>query len=54
LASLILAAATGPHPVTEFPQIFVAHPEDAGKRIDQFLVAELPQTSRARVQQLIS
>jgi 23S rRNA pseudouridine1911/1915/1917 synthase len=40
--------------VTEFPQIFVARPEDAGKRIDQFLVAELPQTSRARMQQLIS
>ncbi len=28
--------------------------EDAGKRLDQFLVAHLPETSRARVQQLIA
>ncbi len=28
-------------------------PEDAGKRLDQFLVAKLPEVSRARVQQLI-
>jgi 23S rRNA pseudouridine1911/1915/1917 synthase len=50
----IVSVAIDHHPVTEFPQIFVACPGDAGKRIDQFLVAELPQTSRARVQQLIS
>ncbi len=29
-------------------------PEDAGRRLDQFLVAHLPDVSRARVQQLIS
>ena len=28
--------------------------QDAGKRLDQFLVAQLPETSRARVQQLIA
>ena len=28
--------------------------EDAGKRLDQFLAAHLPETSRARVQQLIA
>jgi 23S rRNA pseudouridine1911/1915/1917 synthase len=32
---------------------FHAAKEDAGKRLDQFLVAHLPDTSRARVQQLI-
>ncbi len=34
-------------------QSFAAAPEDAGKRLDQFLVAHLPEVSRARVQQLI-
>jgi 23S rRNA pseudouridine1911/1915/1917 synthase len=29
-------------------------PEHAGKRLDQFLVAQLPDTSRARIQQLIA
>jgi 23S rRNA pseudouridine1911/1915/1917 synthase len=29
-------------------------PEHAGKRLDQFLVSQLPETSRARVQQLIA
>ncbi len=33
---------------------FQAKPEDSGKRLDQFLVAQLPDTSRSRVQQLIS
>jgi 23S rRNA pseudouridine1911/1915/1917 synthase len=33
---------------------FQATPEDSGKRLDQFLVAQLPDTSRSRVQQLIS
>ena len=32
---------------------FTATGEDAGKRLDQFLVAQLPEVSRARVQQLI-
>ncbi len=38
----------------EFP-IFISVPaEHAGKRLDQFLVAQLPEVSRARVQQLIA
>jgi 23S rRNA pseudouridine1911/1915/1917 synthase len=36
------------------PIIIFATAEDAGKRLDQFLVAHLPETSRARVQQLIT
>jgi 23S rRNA pseudouridine1911/1915/1917 synthase len=36
-----------------FPLLISAKPEDAGKRLDQFLVAHLRETSRARVQQLI-
>jgi 23S rRNA pseudouridine1911/1915/1917 synthase len=37
-----------------FPLLIPANLEDAGKRLDQFLVAHLPETSRARVQQLIT
>jgi 23S rRNA pseudouridine1911/1915/1917 synthase len=37
----------------DYPQFFNASPEDAGQRLDQFLAAKLPETSRARVQQLI-
>lgn len=33
---------------------FVAAPEDAGRRLDQFLTAHLPDLSRARVQRLIA
>ncbi len=33
---------------------FAVTPEHAGQRLDQFLVAQLPEVSRARVQQLIS
>ena len=33
---------------------FIATTDDAGKRLDQFLVAQLPEVSRARVQQLIA
>jgi 23S rRNA pseudouridine1911/1915/1917 synthase len=36
-----------------FPKHFIATPEDAGKRLDQFLVSRIPDTSRARIQQLI-
>jgi 23S rRNA pseudouridine1911/1915/1917 synthase len=39
--------------VSEPPQQFRASSEDAGKRLDQFLVAHIPDISRARVQQLI-
>jgi 23S rRNA pseudouridine1911/1915/1917 synthase len=38
----------------EYPQTFTATAEDAGKRLDQFLVGQLPQVSRARVQHLIA
>jgi 23S rRNA pseudouridine1911/1915/1917 synthase len=37
----------------QFPAIFAATPDDAGKRLDQFLAAKIPDVSRARVQQLI-
>jgi 23S rRNA pseudouridine1911/1915/1917 synthase len=37
-----------------FPKTFLASADDAGKRLDQFLAGQLPETSRARVQQLIS
>jgi 23S rRNA pseudouridine1911/1915/1917 synthase len=36
------------------PILISATAQDAGKRLDQFLVAQLPETSRARVQQLIA
>ena len=37
----------------EFPKIFVAGVDDAGKRLDQFLVAQFPDSSRAHLQQII-
>ncbi|HWY56652.1 MAG TPA: RluA family pseudouridine synthase [Terriglobales bacterium] len=36
-----------------FPKHFIATLEDAGKRLDQFLVSQIANISRARVQQLI-
>jgi len=39
--------------VDTFPKHFIATLEDAGKRLDQFLVSQIAGTSRARVQQLI-
>ncbi len=39
--------------VETFPKHFIATIEDAGKRLDQFLVSQIADTSRARVQQLI-
>jgi 23S rRNA pseudouridine1911/1915/1917 synthase len=38
----------------EFPITFVAAAEDAGKRLDQYVASNLPDVSRARVQQLIA
>jgi 23S rRNA pseudouridine1911/1915/1917 synthase len=38
----------------QFPLLISAVTDDAGQRLDQFLVAHLPETSRARVQQLIA
>lgn len=37
-----------------FPFLISVAPGDSGKRLDQFLVAQLRETSRARVQQLIA
>jgi 23S rRNA pseudouridine1911/1915/1917 synthase len=39
--------------VDTFPKTLVAKTEDAGKRLDQFLVSQIADTSRARIQQLI-
>jgi 23S rRNA pseudouridine1911/1915/1917 synthase len=39
--------------VVESPKNVVATIDDAGQRLDQFLVRQLPDTSRARIQQLI-
>jgi 23S rRNA pseudouridine1911/1915/1917 synthase len=38
----------------QFPILITTSSDDAGQRLDQFLAAQLPQTSRARVQQLIA
>src|SRR4051794_22813750 len=38
----------------ETPNEFRVAAEDAGKRLDQFLVTQIPDVSRARVQQLIA
>jgi len=40
--------------MAQFPIMIAATAGDAGKRLDQFLAGQLPATSRARVQQLIS
>ena len=40
--------------MVQFPLLISATTADAGKRLDQFLVGHIPETSRARVQQLIS
>lgn len=40
--------------VDTFPKTLLAKAEDAGKRLDQFLVSQIAGTSRARVQQLIN
>jgi 23S rRNA pseudouridine1911/1915/1917 synthase len=40
--------------MSDEPKLFRATADDAGKRLDQFLVAQLPDISRARVQQLIA
>jgi 23S rRNA pseudouridine1911/1915/1917 synthase len=40
--------------MNNFPKTLLAAADDAGKRLDQFLAAQLTETSRARVQQLIA
>ena len=37
-----------------YPIRLTVRDEQAGKRLDQFLVSQLPEVSRARVQQLIT
>ncbi|MFB3916462.1 MAG: RluA family pseudouridine synthase [Terriglobales bacterium] len=37
----------------DFPTTFTVLADDAGKRLDQFLVSKVPDVSRARIQQLI-
>jgi 23S rRNA pseudouridine1911/1915/1917 synthase len=39
---------------SQFPILITASSEHAGQRVDQFLALQLPETSRARVQQLIA
>jgi 23S rRNA pseudouridine1911/1915/1917 synthase len=39
--------------MSDYPRALLAAEDDAGKRLDQYLVAHLPEVSRARVQQLI-
>ncbi|MGE5204758.1 MAG: RluA family pseudouridine synthase [Chlamydiota bacterium] len=41
-------------PGHDSPTTFEVAPEHAGRRLDQFLTAQLPEVSRARVQQLIA
>jgi 23S rRNA pseudouridine1911/1915/1917 synthase len=41
-------------PEQNFPQTFTVSSEHAGERLDRFLVAQLPEVSRARLQQLIA
>lgn len=40
-------------PETNYPVEFKVSPEDASKRLDQFLVTKIPEVSRARIQQVI-
>jgi 23S rRNA pseudouridine1911/1915/1917 synthase len=49
-----LAARQGERPVPDDPIVRIeVLPEDAGVRLDQFLVSRLPEVSRVRVQQLL-
>ncbi len=40
-------------PETKYPVAFTVTREDASKRLDQFLVAHIPEVSRARIQEMI-
>ena len=53
MTSAVFLAWTPFAAVDTFPKTLVATLEDAGKRLDQFLVSHIANTSRARVQQLI-
>ncbi len=41
-------------PDVRFPMTVFVSPDTAGQRLDQFLTAQLPDTSRARIQQLLA
>ena len=41
-------------PYMRLPITILVSPDAAGQRLDQFLAAQLPDTSRARVQQLLA
>ena len=49
-----LASQVNSQAVDDFPKHFVAAEEARGQRLDQFLVAQLAETSRARIQLLIA
>jgi len=51
---LALEGDTQPRAETSTPQTFNATEADAGMRLDQYLVSQLPDVSRVRVQQLIT
>jgi len=53
MTSAVFLAWTPFAAVDTFPKTLVATLEDVGKRLDQFLVSHIANTSRARVQQLI-
>ena len=40
--------------MAEFPKVFLGTVEDAGKRLDQYLASRLAETSRARIQRLVT
>lgn len=48
------ASVCYPAIVADYPITIVVTVEDAGQRLDQFLAAQLKETSRARIQQLIA
>ena len=49
-----IGKATAHNSMPQFPIFYVASLDDAGKRLDQYLVSQLPEISRARLQRLIS
>jgi 23S rRNA pseudouridine1911/1915/1917 synthase len=40
--------------MAEFPKVFLGTEQDAGKRLDQYLAGRLAETSRARIQRLVT
>jgi len=40
--------------MAEFPKVFLGTEQDAGKRLDQYLASHLAETSRARIQRLVT